>query len=359
MSEQSNSQQSNLQHSIPPFPGFSSREETEAFLKQKPELWEIFNQLPDKMRQDFYHFFTGTKGLPVTLDTVFQHVFNPTKNRARLGALLSAMMGRKVRIIDILPREGTQLNEQGSFVIMDALVQLDDNSYANVEMQKLGYQFPLARADCYAADIIMRQYNTAKNRLKKKFKFRDLEKVYCIILMEQSPMEFHKVPNVYRHRRKAVFDTGIYRDNSGLHEDLFICLDSFRSIVHTITKDSSLQEAWLTFLSATDVETILALLQAFPSFAEIYQEITDFMTDPEELMNMLSKELYIMDRNEERMMVTKLQEEVEAAKAEAEAAKGEAKSAKAERDAVMSENRSLIDKNAKLLAWAKEHGYQE
>ena len=74
---------------------------------------------------------------------------------------------------------------------------------------------------------------------------------------------------------------------------------------------------------------------------------------------MLSKELYIMDRNEERMMVTELQEEVEVSKAEAESAKAEAKSAKAERDAVMSENRSLIDKNAKLLAWAKEHGYQE
>ena len=240
MSEQSNSKQSNLKQAKPLFPGFTSREEVTVFLKQKPELWEVFNQLPDKLQQDFYHFFTGTKGLPITLDTVFQRVFNPTRNRARLEALLSAMMDRKVRIIDIMPREGTQLNEQGSFVIMDALVQLDDNSYANVEMQKLGYRFPLARADCYAADIIMRQYNLLKNRLKKKFKFRDLEKVYCIILMEQSPVEFRKAKRVYRHRRRTVFDTGIYPEDSGLHEDLFICLDSFCSIVHTITKYSSL-----------------------------------------------------------------------------------------------------------------------
>ena len=135
-----------------------------------------------------------------------------------------------------------------------------------------------------------------------------------------------------------MFDTGIYRDDSRLHEDLFICLDGFCSIVHTVTKYSPLREAWLTFLSATNAETILELLQAFPFFAEIYQEIADFMTNPEELLNMLSKEYYIMNRNEERMMVTELQEEVEMAKAE--------------RDAVKAEN-------AKLLAWAKEHGYQE
>ena len=128
------------------------------------------------------------------------------------------------------------------------------------------------------------------------------------------------------------------------------------------------------------MKTILALLQAFPFFAEIYQEIAAFMTNPEELMNMLSKELYIMDRNEERMMGTELQEEVASAKAEAESAKADAEAAKveakaanvkaesaiAERDAVKSayrslkdENTSLQDQNDKLLTWAREHGYQE
>lgn len=36
---------------------------------------------------------------------------------------------------------------------LDILVRLSDGSYANVEMQKIGYYFPLARADCYASDI--------------------------------------------------------------------------------------------------------------------------------------------------------------------------------------------------------------
>ena len=42
----------------------------------------------------------------------------------------------------------------------------------------------------------------------------------------------------------------------------------------------------------------------------------EFAKDPKELIGMLSKELYIMDKNMERLMVSQLQEEVTAAKAE-------------------------------------------
>ncbi|MGN0388258.1 MAG: hypothetical protein ACI4ER_05545, partial [Suilimivivens sp.] len=97
---------------------------------------------------------------------------------------------------------------------------------------------------------------------------------------------------------------------------IFLCLDSFHSNVHNITKDSSELEAWLTFLSATDPVVIGGLIEAFPCFAPIYQEMMEFAKDPKELIGMLSKELYIMDKNMERLMVSQLQEEVTAAKAE-------------------------------------------
>ena len=102
----------------------------------------------------------------------------------------------------------------------------------------------------------------------------------------------------------------------GFHEDIFLCLDSFHSNVHNVTKSSSELEAWLTFLSATDPLVIGALIEAFPCFAPIYQEIMEFAKDPKELIGMLSKELYIMDKNMERLMVSQLQDEVTAAKAE-------------------------------------------
>ncbi|MBD5463128.1 MAG: hypothetical protein HDR24_08745 [Lachnospiraceae bacterium] len=70
---------------------------------------------------------------------------------------------------------------------MDILIKLDDGSYANVEMQKIGYNFPLARADCYASDITMRQYAQIKAEQGIFFSFQNIYKIYCIILMEKSP----------------------------------------------------------------------------------------------------------------------------------------------------------------------------
>ena len=104
------------------------------------------------------------------------------------------------------------------------------------------------------------------------------------------------------------------------YEDIFLCLDSFHSNVHNVTKDSSELEAWLTFLSATDPVVIGALIEAFPCFAPIYQEIMEFAKEPKELIGMLSKELYIMDKNMERLMVSQLQDEVTAEKARADEA---------------------------------------
>jgi len=301
-----------------PLPSFSDKETVEAYLKSIPTAWEYFILLPTKIQQELINFCLGKQGLKVTYDSVFRKIFNPqSKNGViRLESLLSAILNRQVRIIKIIPREGTQLSEHAGFVIMDILVQLDDGSYANVEMQKIGYNFPLARADCYISDIIMRQYVDAKAALGNNFTFRAMHKVYCIILMEQSPKGFCTDTGSYVHRRRATFDTGIYTQDAGLHEEIFICLDNFRSIVHNITKNSNILEAWLTFLSATKPEDIHSLISAFPDFADIYQEIADFSKKPEELMFWFSQELLKMDKNLERLMAEEAQEEARLAKEE-------------------------------------------
>lgn len=356
-----------------PLPDFLSQENAEEYLLKHPCAWKIYSELPTDLKLELIDFCTGKHGLKVTYDPVFRRIFNPSLCPDRLEALLSAILGRPLRIIKVIPREGTQLNEQTSFVIMDVLIQLDDGSYANVEMQKIGYSFPLAKADCYASDIIMRQYSQARLEQGQAFSFQNLHKVYCIVLMEKSPLEFHSVRDKYIHRRISLFDTNIYPNSSGLHEDIFICLDSFHSIVHNITKDSTNLEAWLTFLSATDVAAITSLIDAFPFFATIYQEITDFVKQPEELMNMLSEALYIMDKNMERMMVTELQEEISALKVERDTVKAECDTIKSERniiksecdtikserDTIRSERDAAKAKLQQVLAYAKAHGYQD
>ena len=105
-------------------------------------------------------------------------------------------------------------------------------------------------------------------------------------------------------------------------------------------------EAWLTFLSATDPVVIGGLIEAFPCFAPIYQEIMEFAKDPKELIGMLSKELYIMDKNMERLMVSQLQDEVIAAKAERDEAEAKANIAEAERDEAVAKANEIATKLA-------------
>lgn len=300
-------------------PSFSSRNEVKKYFAEYPLVWEKFLKLSAELQKELLGFCVGEHGVKVTYDPVFQRVFHPNKHPERMESFLSSFLGRTVRIIDILPRQGTQMVEKGSFVIMDALVQLDDGSYANVEMQKIGYQFPLARTDCYVSDIIMRQYEWRRAELGKEFDFRKLQKVYCIILMEQSPGEFHTAGGSYIHKRSFYFNTGIFRDNPGLHEEYFICLDIFHSNAHNITKYSTVLDAWLTFFSATERNCIKELVRNFPMFLPVYQEITDFVKEPEELMHMFSEALYIMDHNAERLMVSELRDEVNTVKNERDA----------------------------------------
>ena len=335
-----------------PLPAFHSREATETHFKICPKAWTDYLSLPEFMQKELIDFCMGKQGLKITYDTIFRKVFDPgnTQGLKRLESLLSAILGRSVKIIRIMPREGTQMRENASFVVMDVLVQLDDSSFANVEMQKIGYNFPLARADCYVSDIIMRQYVDTKATLGKSFSFNNLHKVYSIILMEESPAGFHEAEGKYKHIRRPVFDTDIYPDSPGLHEDIFICLDSFHSIVHNITKSSSNMEAWLTFLSATEPEAISTLIEAFPCFSTIYQEIADFVKNPEELIGMLSEELYIMDKNMERLMVSELKEEAEQAKSELEAARAERDKAVAELNDIISERDSVIAERDSVAA---------
>ena len=128
-------------------PAFSTLEEVENYLKSNQKLWELFHLLPPKIQQELLDFCIGKKGLKITYDAVFKKIFDPKEHPERLEQIITELVGRKVKIIDVLTKEGSQLSEKGAFVIMDALVQLDDGTYANVEMQKIGYNFPLETTD--------------------------------------------------------------------------------------------------------------------------------------------------------------------------------------------------------------------
>ena len=66
--------------------------------------------------------------------------------------------------------------DEHSLVVMDIVIEMEDHSIANVEVQKLGYRFPGQRSACYSADLLLRQYKRVKGEKGKSFSYRDIKK---------------------------------------------------------------------------------------------------------------------------------------------------------------------------------------
>lgn len=75
----------------------------------------------------------------------------------------------------------------------------------------------------------------------------------------------------------------------------------------------------MTFLSSDRPADIVRLVQAYPQFAECYQDIVDFRRHPKELIGMYSEALAIMDRNTVLYMCDEQKKEIEAQEREIEA----------------------------------------
>ena len=89
-----------------------------------------------------------------------------------------------------MPNESAQIAAESSLLIMDIVVQFEDGSIANVEVQKIGYLFPGQRSACYSSDLLLRQYKRVRVELGQGFTYRKIQKVYYIVLFEKSYSEF-------------------------------------------------------------------------------------------------------------------------------------------------------------------------
>ena len=194
-------------------------------------------------------------------------------NPERLERLLSVLLEQKLRILRVLPNEGSKIADEGTLLIMDIVVQMENGSIANVECQKVGYAFSGQRAACYSADLLMRQYRRVKREKKEKgekFSYSDIRNVYTIIFYEKSPAEFHVNPGCYIHRSVQTLNSGIKLDL--LQEYLFINLDIYFKI-HQNGVIENETDAWLMFLGTDFPEQIIALLEQYPWFEDLYQDL--------------------------------------------------------------------------------------
>ena len=73
-------------------------------------------------------------------------------------------------------------------------------------------------------------------------------------------------------------------------------------------------DAWLTFLSSDAPEDIIALIDKYPDFKKMYDEVYTMCLNTEKMMNMFSKELAELDRNTVQYMIDEMQDEIDGMK---------------------------------------------
>lgn len=286
------------------FPMLRERDEILKEIRSNQQLSDLFDSWRTEQQEEFLNFCCGASGVKMLYDSFFKEILNPEYHPERLNDFLSCLLGMQVKILLVLPNDSTRLGDENSLVIMDIVVELEDGSIINIEMQKIGYKFPGERCACYSSDLLLRQYRRVRDEKKKFFNYHHIKPVYTIVLFDESPKEFKSFPNNYMHFFEQFSDTGLQLNL--LQRYLFIPLDIFKKLMQNkLIKNK--RDAWLLFLSSDNVEDIIYLIKHFPEFKPMYEEIYSMCQNMEDVMGIFSKELQILDQNTVKYMMDEQQ----------------------------------------------------
>ena len=293
------------------FPIIRTQEQILLEIRSDPALNARYEAFSEEAQKEFLDICTGEKGVKILYDSFFRSVMNPELYPDRLQGMLSCILGMEIASFHVLESSSFALGDVKSLIIMDIVVELLDGSIINLEVQKIGYDFPGERAACYASDLTLRQYARARRDAAKKsseepghkFSYHAIHPVYTIVLIEKSPSLFYRFPDQYIHRFSQKSDTGLSMEL--LHNYIFIPLDIFRK-KHQNENISTELDAWLTFLSTEEPDEIMRLCDAFPFFKDIYRHIYEICQNTEDVMGIFSEALAELDRNTVDYMIDEL-----------------------------------------------------
>ena len=290
-------------------------EELERRLAKNPLLYQGYLALSGEWKRRFQEYMSGKKTLPLTYDPFFKKMFSVDINSDRLSDFIGSVLDEKVTVKCMLSNENRIVNE-ASLLIMDMLVELEDGSLVNVEIQKVPYTFPGERITCYLADTMTRQYARAKSEKGNYFTYKDLNKVITIVIYENSPTicKSENLKGAYLHKGKMKFDTGL--DMEMYQECYIIALDEFKKSEYYLSNDIGNNtrknvNAWLSLFVTDDIEKIDRNIEKYPWLEEIYIEMAEYLVKLEEVFNMYSEALRILDENTVKYMVDELKGENE------------------------------------------------
>ena len=295
---------------------FEQRDRCEVIseLKKTPKIYNRYIRLSDNLRSRLLDFLCGKKTLPLTYDPFFKKLFNTDITPERLESFIGSIIKRKVKIKNVLTQEESLL-QGASLLIMDIVVELDDGSIANVEIQKISYLFPAQRMSCYSADLLLRQYARVRGEKGDAFTYKDLKKVYTIIIFEDSPTELRKdwMKDMYVHIGKTFFNSRAEFDM--LQEYYLVALDVFQESYYSKeNKDINTLNGWLALLSTDTVDRLDELISDYPWLEGIVADMAGYLEKPGEVIGMFSDALKILDENTVHYMIEQQKEELEKAK---------------------------------------------
>ena len=319
------------------FPLIRERDEVLAEIRKSRTLHRQFRDWTKQQQEEFLDICTGVKGLKLLYDGFFKEVMNPEYVPERLSDFLSCLLGQELKVVAAIPSDSARLADESVLLGMDIVVALADGSIANVEMQRIGYLFPGQRGACYSADLLLRQYKRVRGR-KENFSYRDVKSVYTIVLFEKSPAAFHAYPDIWYHFFRQKSDTGLELEL--LQKYLFIPLDIFTKNRQNRNIRSK-RDAWLTLFSSDDPETVMELIEAYHEFNEIYDEGYEICRNMEKVMGLFSKELYLLDRNTEKLMFDEMQKESEELRIKSEEMRRENEKMRLKNDIMQQENQKM------------------
>ena len=350
------------------FPMIRTREEIVKEIQENQRLSEIYEDWNPQQKERFLDACTGVRGVKLLYDAFFKEIMNPEYAPERLESFLSLILKQKVKVVQVLPPDSARIADESALLIMDIVVQLADGSITNVEVQKIGYRFPGERCACYSADLLLRQYRRVREDwdrkererlsalkeeeyetirpVRKRFSYQNIKNVYTIVLFEKSPEAFHEFENIYLHHAEQKTDTGLKINL--LQEYHFIALDIFRKTIYNKGIQDEL-DAWLVFLSVEEPERIIELLEKYPKFRPMYEQVYEMCRSTERVMGMFSRELKELDDNTVEFMIDELKEMVDKEKARAEEAENRAREAEEEKQRALKENEELKRKYEELL----------
>ena len=87
------------------FPMIRTEGEVLKELRENKRLWETFCGWEEKYQKEYLDICTGVKGVKLLYDTYFKAIMNPDTRPERLNDFLSEILGKKIKILKVLPNE--------------------------------------------------------------------------------------------------------------------------------------------------------------------------------------------------------------------------------------------------------------